>query len=95
MNEQTEEIIEILRRVPEKKLSLIDLANKIPIKGGSFDVDAVMDMKPEINRAISEARAYSDRTKKAVSNLLHLPSSRPATLVPATMEDITEALTTF
>lgn len=89
-----DQIIEILRKVPEKKLLIIELANSIPLKYGSLDVDAVREMQPQINLAVAEARAYSDRTAKAVASLIRLPAASRE-IRPAMLEDIEEAFTEF
>jgi len=67
-----ERMVEILRKVPEKKLLLLDLANSIPIKHGLLDLNVMADKQREINLAIAEAKAYGSRTILAVDALVRL-----------------------
>ena len=70
--ENIERMVEILRKVPEKKLLLLDLANSIPIKHGLLDLNVMADKQREINLAIAEAKAYGSRTILAVDALVRL-----------------------
>lgn len=88
--EVIDQIVEILRKVPEKKLLIIELANSIPMKYGGLDVEAVREMQPQITLAVHEAKAYSERTAKAVASLVKLPEASTR-IRPATLEDIEEA----
>ncbi len=65
----TDIVIRALKKVPEKRLLLIDLANSIPRVHGDFDVRAVTDRLPEINRATAEAKSYGAHTMMAVQAL--------------------------
>lgn len=69
-------IIEILRRVPEKKLLIIELANKVPVKHGDFDVDYLRGIQKEVNLAIAEAKAYGAHTIQAVDSIMRRLTSR-------------------
>ncbi len=74
--EDIERVVEILRKVPEKKLLIIELANTIPIKYGTFDPAVVSDRAPEINLAIEEAKVYGSRTIMAVEDLIRVKAAR-------------------
>ena len=64
-----ERVIASLREVPEKRLLMIDLANRIPMKDGQLDYDAVTAIQPEVNMAIAEAKMYGTQTLMAVDSL--------------------------
>lgn len=68
----TERIIAALKKVPEKKLLLIDLANIIPIKNGMFDMPTLQAKQQEINLAEAEAKSYGGHTIMAVDSLMRL-----------------------
>ena len=51
-----ERVVAALNKVPEKRLLIIDLANRIPMKDGQLDYDAVTAIQPEVNTAIAEAK---------------------------------------
>ncbi len=73
--EAIEQIVRALRKVPEKRLKIIDLANSIPIVHGELDIETLRERQPEINLAIAEAKAYGSHTIQAVDALYRL---RPA-----------------
>ena len=64
-----ERVVAALKKVPEKRLMLIDLANRIPMKDGQLDYDAVTAIQPEVNMAIAEAKMYGTQTMMAVDSL--------------------------
>lgn len=70
--EDIERLVEILGKVPEKRLLIIDLANSIPIKNGLLDLKVLAEKQREINLAIAEAKAYGSRTILAVDALVRL-----------------------
>lgn len=67
-----ERLAEILRKVPEKRLLIIDLANSIPIKNGLLDLNVLKAKQREINLAVAEAKAYGSRTLLAVDALVRV-----------------------
>jgi len=67
-----ERVVAALGKVPEKSLLIIDLANRIPMKDGQLDYDAVTAIQPEVNLAIAEARMYGTQTLMAVDSLKRL-----------------------
>ena len=70
--ENIEKVVSALKKVPEKRLMIIELANSIPIKGGDLDVAVLSDMIPEINLATAEAVAYGNSTIQAVAALVRV-----------------------
>lgn len=74
MSEQDyiERIIAALKKVPGKRLLIIELANTAPIKDGQLDYEKMADMQPEINLAIAEAKMYGTHTLRAVDTLKRL-----------------------
>jgi len=67
--EDIERVVASLKKVPEKRLLLIDLANRIPMKDGQLDYDAVTAIQPEVNMAIAEAKMYGAQTLMAIDSL--------------------------
>lgn len=70
--EMVDRIVAALKKVPEKKLLIIELANSIPIKNGILDIPTLQAKKPEITLAEIEAKAYGSHTIMAVDSLMHL-----------------------
>ncbi len=70
--EDIEKVVNALRTVPEKRLLILELANKIPVKNGYWDIDALRELQPEINLAIAEAKAFGSATIKAVDALVRI-----------------------
>ncbi len=64
-----ERVVTALKKVPEKRLLIIDLANRVPMKDGQLDYDAVAAIQPEVNMAIAEAKMYGTQTMMAVDSL--------------------------
>ena len=64
-----ERVVAALKKVPEKRLLIIDLANRIPMKDGQLDYDAVTAIQPEVNMAIAEAKMYGTQTLMAIDSL--------------------------
>ena len=64
-----ERVVAALKKVPEKRLLIIDLANRIPMKDGQLDYDAVAAIQPEVNLDIAEAKMYGTQTLMAVDSL--------------------------
>ena len=64
-----ERVVASLKKVPEKRLLMIELANRIPMKDGQLDYDAVAAIQPEVNMAIAEAKMYGTQTLMAVDSL--------------------------
>ncbi|MCK4783127.1 MAG: hypothetical protein KAV87_05200 [Desulfobacteraceae bacterium] len=69
-------IVASLKKVPGKRLMIIELANSVPRQHGDFNVDALRALQPEINLAIAEAKVYGAHTMMAVSSLAGLKPRR-------------------
>ena len=69
-----DEIVGILRKVPAKRLMIIDLANEIPIENGAFDKEALANLSVDIKLAVQEASIYGAQTIQAVSALTGIRS---------------------
>ncbi len=63
----------ILRRVPETRLHVLDLAAELFDDNGELDLDAAASRRPEINLAIAEVEAYTRATRQAVEAIRRLP----------------------
>ena len=74
--ENIERVVIALKKVPEKKLLIIELANSIPIKHGMLDIDVLAEKQREINLAVAEAKAYGTRTIMAVDALVSMPARK-------------------
>jgi PRTRC genetic system protein C len=68
------DIIGLLRRVPEKRLRVFELAAELLDARGEIDVDEAARREPEINLAVAEAQAYASATAQAVDALRRLPA---------------------
>jgi PRTRC genetic system protein C len=67
------DVVRIIRRVPEKRLRVFELAGQLLSPDGDLDCEAAADREPEVNLAIAEARAYGRATEQAVQALRRLP----------------------
>lgn len=74
--EITERIITALKKVPAKKLLIIELANSIPIKNGMLDIPTLQAKQLEINLAEMEAKTYGAHTLMAVDRLMRVRSKK-------------------
>jgi len=74
--EHIERVVIALKKVPEKKLLIIELANSIPIKHGMLDTDVLAEKQRDINLAVAEAKAYGTRTIMAVDALVGMPARK-------------------
>jgi len=91
--EDIEKVVSALKKVPEKHLLIIELANRIPLRGGDLDPTVLADMIPEINLATAEAASYGGQTIQAIDALVRI-AGQPAEprLRPLTEEDLEEGL---
>jgi PRTRC genetic system protein C len=67
-------VVETIRRVPEKHLRVFELAAELFDSGGELDIDAAAERAPEVNLAVAEAEAYARATERAVTALRRLPA---------------------
>ena len=65
--------VAILRRVPETRLQVLELAAQLLDQDGELDLDAAAARQPEINLAIAEVEAYTRATRQAVEAIRRLP----------------------
>ena len=66
-------VVAILRRVPEKRLRVFELAGELLDARGDLDVDEAGRRQPEVNLAVAEAKAYAAATQRASEALRRLP----------------------
>jgi hypothetical protein len=71
-SDDIEIVVKALRSVPEQKLLLIELANRVGVKKGDLDYERLQDMQPEVHLALSQAQAYAAETAKALQALVNL-----------------------
>ena len=64
-------VVRALKKVPPKKLLIIELVNRFTVNG-ELDVEALAEAEPEINLAIAEAKMYGAHTIRAVDTLERL-----------------------
>lgn len=64
-----DELIQVLRGVPELRLRLIELARRLAREDGSLDPERLAFHSKELNEAIAEAEAYREATREAVKCL--------------------------
>jgi PRTRC genetic system protein C len=67
------DVVAILRRVPEKRLRVFELAAELLDARGALDVDEAARRQPEVNLAVAEAKAYAAATLQAAEALRRLP----------------------
>ena len=72
-----ERYIEALKRVPECRLTIIDLAWQIAGENGELD-DNLMLRHLEVETAVNEARAHVSDTRKAIRLLCQLARLNPS-----------------
>jgi len=65
-------IIVALKKVPEKHLLIIELANRLCAEDGQIDNDELERIQPEVNLATAEAKMYGAHTLIAVDTLKRL-----------------------
>lgn len=92
MQNQLDLIIEILRQVPEKKLLIFELANKIPIQHGVFAFDALQELTIDIQLATKEAKEYSHHTEHAVELITRVAGDSEVRIRTVTREEFIEGI---
>ena len=70
--ENIEKVVTALQKVPEKKLLIIELANRVKIINGQLDYAEMLNLAPEINLATKEAEVYGSNTIRMVDALVHV-----------------------
>lgn len=70
--EDINRVVEALKKVPEKSLLIIELANSVPMKNGVFDIAVLQEKQGQVNLAVAEAKAYGSHTLQAVDALVRV-----------------------
>ena len=85
-------IVAILRKVPEKKFQISELASHLIDSKGKVDIAKCLDRQSEINLAIAEVSSYIKSTRSAVEELKYLGTSlrqpEDSELEPFDFEDL-------
>lgn len=66
------QIVSVLKKVPEKRFSIMDLAPKLIDAKGKVDVVKAISQQGDLNLAIAEVDTYIRFTRKAVEALKYL-----------------------
>ncbi len=72
-----EDLVRIVRELPERQLQIIDLAWKVVKEDGSIDQTRALIFIDDIERARQEARSYAATTERAVWALRDIARSMP------------------
>lgn len=70
--ENIEKVVTALQKVPEKKLLIIELANRVKIINGQLDYAEMLNLAPEINLATKEAEVYGSNAIRMVDALVRV-----------------------
>lgn len=74
----TQELVQALKAVPEKRLRLFSLAWQLVDAQGNLDQAAVLFHAAELELAIEEARAYSAGTRNLAGAVLQCVRRTPS-----------------
>lgn len=69
-------IVSILKRVPEKRFSIMDLAPQLIDEKGKVDIIKAVDRQGDLNLAIIEVESYVKATKDAARALANVAGTR-------------------
>ncbi len=69
-------IVAVLKKVPEKKLAIFDLAPQLVDENGKPDIARCLDRQADINLAVLEVQAYVRATKEVRHALGNIGGSR-------------------
>lgn len=75
-SEGIDRIIAALHKVPEKRLLIIDLVNRVCSEEGQLDYDELERIQPDVNLAIAEAKMYGAHTLVVVDALRRLQTRK-------------------
>lgn len=67
------ELIELLKTLPEVRLKLIEIAWRVTKEDGSLDEEMLAFQHKEIREATAEAEAYESETREAIRCLKAIP----------------------
>lgn len=90
--ETIERIVKAVRKVREKHLLIIDIANEATKEDGELDYDLLADRQRDVNLAVAEARAYSRATEQAVNSLKGLMARKTGDDYDPRIEAVARAL---
>jgi hypothetical protein len=68
----TKGIVAALKKVPEKKFRIAELAPELLDKNGKVDIAKAVDRLPEINLAVVEVQSYVKMVKIMADGLVHI-----------------------
>lgn len=68
-------MVKALKKVPEKKFRIAEIAPELMGKDGKVDIGKAVDRLPEINMAIAEVQTYVKGTKMVTEALSHIGGS--------------------
>ncbi len=74
-------VIEALKKVPGKQLLIIELVNRVGLKGGGLDQEELLRIQPEVTLAVAEATAYARQTQAAITALIRVLAVQEGELV--------------
>ena len=82
-------LVRALRKVPEKKFSIVELAPQLLDDSGGVDFVKAMDRQAEVNLAVIEVESYVRASKELLRTLAYLRGDKvPASHVRHEEEDI-------
>ncbi len=76
-----EGIVKVLKKLPEKKFRIMELAPQLIDEKGKVDIVKAIDKQPELNTAIVEVQAYIKEVKELYRVLLYLSLGKKETWV--------------
>jgi hypothetical protein len=65
-------VVQILKKVPPKKLRIVEILNEVPVVHGDLDINWLEKMGSEVEEAKEEAEDYKHATERAVAAILKL-----------------------
>ena len=71
-------LVRALKRVPERRFRIFDLAPELVDEGGKVDIARAMDRQGELNLAIAELESYIRATRDAARALAGVGGNQPA-----------------
>ena len=71
----TQDLVRLLKEVPECRLRIIELTWEVVGNDGSLDAKKLAFRSKELKEALAEAEAYGEATKGAVLCLIHMDPS--------------------
>jgi len=72
---ETQALISVLRKLPEVRLKLIEVAWQVVGEDGALDIDKLGSLSMDLKDAVREAHGYVDSTKVAICALKNIARS--------------------